>query len=103
MSERHFPQHVPLDDLKCLVVWPEGTVGHIQELTIIELLNELCKQHGYGRVPQLAAAIEDIWRHPEKIADYTAQTQAHLTELAEAQARLASGEYDEDEAPATEI
>jgi len=62
----------PKDDLlnECLNAWPEGTVGYGRDQKLIKQLNDLCKEHGYGRIPQLAAAIEDIWRTPEKSNDH---------------------------------
>jgi len=54
------------DQLKCLNSWPEGTAGYVEDEQLITLMNLLCKRHGYGRVGQLAQAIEQIWRDPEK-------------------------------------
>jgi len=49
-----------------------------EDSELVILLNRLCKVHGYGRVPQFAAMIEDIWRNPEKIAEYKKKQQDHL-------------------------
>lgn len=54
------------DQLKCLNSWPQGTTGHIEDEQLITLMNLLCKRHGYGRVSQLAQAVEEIWRNPEE-------------------------------------
>jgi hypothetical protein len=65
-------------DLHCLILWPEGSRGWAKEERLITLLNLLCKEYGYGRVPQLAAAIEDIWRNPERTEHYRRQQADHL-------------------------
>ena len=70
MTERHWPNSPVLDDLLCLNGWPEGTIGYNQETRIIALLLTLCQGHGFGRIPSLAAQVEDIWRHPERIEYY---------------------------------
>ena len=54
------------EQLACLNTWPEGTVGHSEDIKLIALVNELCKRHGYGRMGQLVAAVEEIWRDPEE-------------------------------------
>lgn len=79
------PIHRPLDiqgvadeTLTCLTCWPDGTVGEQRELQAIRIINHLCKELGYGRVPQIAAQIEDLWRNPEKHAGYVQQRQNHL-------------------------
>lgn len=67
--------------LGCLVNYPEGTRGHREEVELLKLLNRLCKEHGYGRLSQLARWIEDIWMHPGKVEAYrkaSAQTQELL-------------------------
>lgn len=65
--------------LDCLNSWPEGTRGYVQEQELISILNSLCKNHGYGRVPQLAASIEEIWRNPEvKIIEYEKIQDEHM-------------------------
>lgn len=60
------------NSLECLNSWPEGTAGYDIDAELISIINLLCKQHGYGRVPQIAASIEDLWRHPEKLVEYQA-------------------------------
>lgn len=66
-----------LEDLKCLVMFPEGTIGAQQEHELIETLYLLCRKHGFGRVPHLANAIEQIWREPEKIDAYRKMQRNH--------------------------
>jgi hypothetical protein len=75
---------IDVSDLLVLNCWRDGTVGWHKENQLISLLNELCKEFGYGRVPQLANAIEDIWRHPEKREIYLQQRKQRLEDLAEA-------------------
>lgn len=59
------------DEVAALLVgFPGGTLGHAREAALVRLLNLLCRQHGYGYVPQIAAWIEDLWRHPEKVEEY---------------------------------
>ena len=50
--------------------WPEGTVGHSLERDAIIALSNLSKEHGYGRIPQIANAINAIWIEPEKAEEY---------------------------------
>jgi hypothetical protein len=59
-----------LDVLDQLNLWPEGSIGFAEERLLLVQLNDFCKKFGYGRVPQLAAALEDIWRNPDKIEIY---------------------------------
>lgn len=54
-----------LQDVECCIFWPKGTKGYLDEQYLIIQLLALCKQHGFGRVPQLAAQIESIWRDPK--------------------------------------
>jgi len=58
------------EQLKSLIRWPEGTVGYNDELHTLRQMKQLCEEHGYGRVPQLAKQIEDLWRHPENVEKY---------------------------------
>ncbi len=69
------------NDLECLNSWPENTEGYKAEDALIALLNMCCKEHGYGRVPQIANAIEDIWRNPENIVKYQKIRQDRLQML----------------------
>ena len=62
---------VPTDILDhALNGWSDGTVGNDNERQAIQTLNELCKKHGYGRIPQLAKEIENIWRDPSRVEEY---------------------------------
>lgn len=70
MHTSHDIHGVDNETLDCLNGWPEGTRGHAQEQKVIAALNELCKAFGYGRIPQLAAQIEDVWRNPERVEAY---------------------------------
>jgi hypothetical protein len=51
-----------IQDLECLNAFPEGTIGHTNDDIMIKALYSLCSVYGYGRVPQVAAQIEGIWR-----------------------------------------
>ena len=82
--ESHGP--VEEDELDCLIIWPEHTVGFNSERSLVRLLNRLCQQHGYGRIPQLTEQIEALWRDPAKQAEFQAQRDAHLTQMEELRA-----------------
>ena len=66
------------EELASLNSWPEGTVGHIQEQKLLDALLLFCGHFGFGRVPQLCAQIEDIWRNPEKVELYAQMRQKRL-------------------------
>lgn len=78
MAKRRWPNPVNDTELDCLVMWPPGTVGESQEQAIVRVLNKLCRTHGYGRVPQLAQQIENLWRDASKAAEYEREKQNHL-------------------------
>lgn len=65
------------EQLKSLIMWREGTVGYYNELNLLKQMRAQCEEHGYGRVPQLAKAIEDLWRNPENIDKYLKEQKAH--------------------------
>lgn len=65
-----------------LVSWPKGTVGAHQEEEVIKALNTMCKEHGYGRIPQLANAIMNIWRDPAQAKKYKKENENHNKEMA---------------------
>lgn len=73
-----------LHDLNCLITWPPGSVGEAEDTLMLQQLLALCRKHGFGRVPQLAASIEEIWRDPTKVEDYEKSKAAHLRMMAEA-------------------
>lgn len=77
----HDVSGVNSQDLMVLNGWPEYALGFQEENQLIELLNELCKKHGYGRIAQLAEQIEDIWRNPEKLKEYAQARQKRIQEL----------------------
>lgn len=66
-----------LEELQCLIMWPEGTNGAKRERALIDTLFYLCEEHGFGRVPQITAAIEDIWRNPENVKKYKKMQETH--------------------------
>ncbi len=77
-----------IEELKCLIQWPEGTVGYQEELAIVNRLLSMCEQFGFGRVPQLAAQIEDIWRNPDKVAEYQALKEREAKWMEEARKEI---------------
>ena len=66
---RKWPDIPSLEDLECIISWPKGTAGYQNELEALGDLLRLCTMHGFGRLPQMANQIEDIWRNPEKVAE----------------------------------
>ena len=58
------------DDVRCLVMWPENTVGYNREYEVILKLLSMCREHGFGRIPQIASQIEALWRNPEKKIEF---------------------------------
>lgn len=77
-----------LKQLECLISWPAGSVGEQQEMVAIAVLLSLCRKHGFGRVPQLACAIEDIWRNPDRIKHYAEVKSQHLDFMEKATATM---------------
>ncbi len=67
-----------LADLDVLVMWPPGTVGEAEERELVATLLQLCVKHGYGRVPQVASQIRDLWDHPERRTFYEREKHRHL-------------------------
>jgi hypothetical protein len=53
------------EQIECLNSWPAFCRGHAADQKLVQLLNELCINHGYGRISQLVQALEEIWRNPE--------------------------------------
>lgn len=83
------PQRKPYDnvtdaELNALVMWPDKTVGHRQELLALKKLVDLADEIGYGRLQQLATQLEDLWRHPELIETYNKDRNAYLQQLSQA-------------------
>ena len=89
MHQAHDLNGISNETLSCLNGWPEGTIAHRDEELLIATLNRLCKDFGYGRVPQLAKAIEEIWRDPQAVERHEERRQKHLQMMAEANALLA--------------
>lgn len=73
--------------LRVLNSWPAGTRGEQEDDRLIAALLALCTEHGFGRVPQLAKQIEDIWRQPAYLAQYADQTAQHKVLLAKSPLR----------------
>lgn len=64
---------VPDYELDVLVWWPPGSKGEADYRKIVSTLNQLCKEHGYGAVPQLAKWIGELWREPELLMKFQQQ------------------------------
>jgi hypothetical protein len=79
------------NDCEVLVLYPPGTAGEGKDRRMIRTLLELCETHGFGRVPQVTAAIEDIWRNPERLEHYKKLKEKHLELLARARKEAADG------------
>jgi hypothetical protein len=60
------PRPLNNEQIECLNGFLQGTGLYWREAILIQALNELCIEYGYGRVGQLAGALEEIWRNPEE-------------------------------------
>lgn len=69
-----------------LIDYPVGTSGHYEMIHLLTRLNELCKRHGYGAVPQYAKWIEEVWRDPAKVKELN----EFMTERREAMVSLSA-------------
>jgi len=54
------------EQIECLNSWPAVCIGHAQDRLLVQHINDLCIKYGYGRISQLAQALEEIWRNPEE-------------------------------------
>jgi hypothetical protein len=70
------------EDLECLNLWPVGSSGYDIEKIVIETILALCQHSGFGRVPQIAASIEEIWRRPESIEKFKKEQEERFEMLA---------------------
>jgi hypothetical protein len=70
------------EDLECLNLWPVGSIGYDTEKIIIETISALCQIGGFGRVPQIAASIEEIWRRPESIEKFKKEQEERFEMMA---------------------
>lgn len=41
---------------------PDGSMLGSTEMGALQRLNQLCKEFGYGRIPQLAQYVSELWR-----------------------------------------
>lgn len=57
-------------ELDCLIRWPEGSVGWSQESEAIDILYDLCKKNGYGRINQIMSQIHKVWDRPDLLEYY---------------------------------
>ena len=71
------------EDAECLVMWPKGSIGEQDERELMKSLIDLCNRFGYGRVPQVAAAMEEIWRYPDKKEKWQKVKDKHMKFLEE--------------------
>lgn len=83
MRQTHDP--LIIEDVECLISWPDNTVGYDNEKILLQILIKLCEEQGYGRVPQLANKIEEIWRDPSKQKEYEQERKEHLARLSKGQ------------------
>ena len=67
-----------IEELSCLIGWPKGSNGETNELNAIKTYMNLCKKNGWGRMTQLANAIDDIWRNPGNDKIYQKQQAKHF-------------------------
>lgn len=67
MTEAKDPHTKPTDeDLALLSWWPSHTVGFHKDLELTKAIRALCDKHGYGRIPQLAEQIKQLWEGGEE-------------------------------------
>lgn len=80
-KEQKYWVNPTVEELECLIVWPKGSVGETTERKILLSLLSLCKEHGFGRITQLASEIEEIWRDPNKIKKYEFMKKIHMEQM----------------------
>jgi hypothetical protein len=91
-TERSITDPVPFSEVACLNGWPDGTAGHQMDEHLIRQVLALCDVYGYGRIGQLAGAIEEIWRDPASRKKWEDMRTERMNLLNEA--RVATGEVD---------
>ena len=62
---RRVDQLPSFEEVQCLVMWPEGTIGAATETALVRELLVLSERHGLGRLHQIVSAMEEIWRDPK--------------------------------------
>lgn len=55
---------VTIELARSLIMWPDHTHGYAQEEATLRILIGLADLIGYGRLPQLATQLEQLWRDP---------------------------------------
>lgn len=81
-----WPGPIPDEDLEVLCLYPDNTVGFAKDLVLVKALNQLCREHGYGRVPWMAQHIRGLWYDDDGTRD-------QLVEQKAAQLRLLAGDF----------
>lgn len=74
---------VTLAEARCLIAWPDGTPGAAAEEAILGVLLDFCNRYGYGRVPQMARGLEDLWRDPASRERYERERADRVVRLNE--------------------
>lgn len=74
---------VELADAACLVLWPAGTRGHDQEMGAITYLLMVARTVGYGRMAQLAAQLDELWRDPGRKVEFEQRQREFLKMMEE--------------------
>jgi len=67
--------------IEAIYTWPEGTVGRQKEIELLKLLNRLCKEHGYGAIPQYCDWIKQLWLDNTKVEDFKKANKERLEML----------------------
>jgi hypothetical protein len=70
-----------MENVECLIRWPKGSQGWYAEYSILKTLLAMCESQGYGRIPQLAKQIEEIWRDPKKVEYFQGEQARFLAEM----------------------
>ena len=70
-----------LEDISGIALWPEDSLGREQDMEMLRVLLELCKTHGFGRVPHAAELIRQVWYENVTPEELREQRDSHLAEL----------------------
>ena len=68
-------------DIECLNGWPKGSTEYHHEEAALNALLDMCKKFGFGRLPQMASQIEELWREDKTSEDFEKQRQERFAEM----------------------
>lgn len=58
-------EKLTIDQVKCLIIWPENSHGAVIEEEALKRLIEIADLIGYGRLPQIVNSMKEIWDDPD--------------------------------------